>query len=188
MEAVPGMYYNLLAERAVHDIDAFNELYEHFFPRVYNFVFARLKDAAESDDITGETFQKMYDHLADYDKGKSAFSTWLFRIASNTLTDHARKRARSQDTAWEDFFDPAAPAGEGPEARALAKEGREELLRAIGHLGEREQRIIELKYWSGLGNREIAEVMGLSESNVGTIVHRALAALRKRLSKDDMER
>ena len=185
MEIGNGMYYSLLAQRAVEDDDAFTELYEYFFPRVYNFVFSRLKNGAEADDVTSVTFQKMYENLGRYDPGKAAFSTWLFRIATNAITDRVRFRPRNKEAEWEDFFDPAGPDSEKPETRMLASESKEELLLAIGKLSEREQRIIALKYWSGLGNKEIAEIMGLNYSNVGTILSRALKVLRKDLEKGE---
>ena len=174
-------YYNNLAVRAVQDEAAFEELYRYFFPRVYNFIFSRLKNAADADEVTSITFLKMNDHLADYDPERSGFSTWLFHIAANSVTDMARKTTRRQEATWEEFFDPEAPEGEEPEAKMLAKERQGALLKAVGKLSEREQRIIALKFWSGLKNREIAEIMDLSPTNVGTILQRSLQTLKKYL-------
>ncbi|MBR2216559.1 MAG: sigma-70 family RNA polymerase sigma factor [Selenomonadaceae bacterium] len=181
MASTDSGYYSDLAGRAVHDDAAFEELYRHFFPRVYNFIYSRLKNAADADEVAGITFQKMNDHLAEYDATRSGFSTWLFRIAANAVTDTARRTTRRQEAAWEDFFDPAAPEHEEPEARMLTEERHEALLKAVGKLGEREQKIIALKFWSGLKNREIAEVMDLTPSNVGTILQRSLQVLKRQL-------
>ena len=178
---VAGNYYNGLARRAVYDEDAFSELYEHFFPRVYNFIFARLKNPDAADDVVSITFMKMYENLSRYDPNKAAFSTWLFRIALNSMTDFFRRRESSQEAEWEDFFDPAAPEYQEPEAKVLAEEGSAELLKAIGTLTDKERRIVELKYFSGLGNKEIAEIMGITANNVGVVLHGALKKLRKKL-------
>ena len=178
---VAGNYYNELARRAVYDEDAFSELYEHFFPRVYNFIFARLKNPDAADDVVSITFMKMYENLSRYDPNKAAFSTWLFRIALNSMTDFFRRKESSQEAEWEDFFDPAAPEYQEPEAKVLAEEGSAELLKAIGTLTDKERRIVELKYFSGLGNKEIAEVMGITANNVGVVLHGALKKLRKKL-------
>lgn len=177
MEGTIG-YYNLLAQRAVYEETAFIELYEHFFPRVYNFIYSQLKDAAEADDVASITFEKMYGHLKEYDSKKAAFSTWLFRIASNAVTDRVRRVSNRKETEWSDFIDPEAPERETPESRLLMAENDKDLLKALGKLDEREQRIISLKYWSDCSNKEIAELMGLTYSNVGTILARALKRLK----------
>ncbi|MBO4780145.1 MAG: sigma-70 family RNA polymerase sigma factor, partial [Selenomonadaceae bacterium] len=59
-------YYNDLAQRATTDESAFEELYEYFFPRVYNFIYARLKNSADADDVTSITFVKMNENLESY--------------------------------------------------------------------------------------------------------------------------
>lgn len=181
---VAGNYYNKLAQRAIYDDDAFNELYDHFFPRVYNFIFARLKNPDAADDIVSITFMKMYENLSRYDPNKAAFSTWLFRIALNSMTDFFRRKENSQETEWEEFFDPAAPEYQEPEAQALAEEGKTELLKAIDTLTDKERRAVELKYFSGLGNKEIAELMGITANNVGVVLFGALKKLRKKLGED----
>lgn len=177
----PTSYYNALARRAIHDEAAFSELYEHFFPRVYNFIFARLKNPDAADDIISTAFMKMYENLPRYDPERAAFSTWFFRIALNCMTDYFRRKESSKEAEWEEFFDPAAPEYQEPEAKTLAEESRVELLKALGRLTDKERRVVELKYFSGLGNKEIAEVMGITANNVGVVLHGALKKLRRQL-------
>lgn len=172
-------YYNVLAGQAVYDKAAFNELYTYYFPRVYNFLFARLKNAAAADDVISEVFLKVYRHLPEYDSSRAAFSTWLFRIAGNQVTDYFRQQQHRREDTWEDFFDPASPEQEQPEARTLAAEGKQELLAAMDRLNERERKVLELKYWSELSNKEIAEVLGLTPGNVGIILFRSVDKLKK---------
>ncbi|MBR6712725.1 MAG: sigma-70 family RNA polymerase sigma factor [Selenomonadaceae bacterium] len=171
-------YYNLLAKRATTDEEAFEELYEHFFPRVYNFVYARLKNSADADDVTSITFMKMNENLESYDPTRAAFSTWLFRIASNSIIDHTRRRDKSEETEWEEFFDPAAPDHEEPERQIIASETSRGLLQALDKLSERERRIIELRYWGEQDTRTIAEILSMSESNVRVTLHRTLGKLK----------
>lgn len=172
-------YFNALAIRARTDEDAFEELYEYFFPRVYNFIFARLKNSADADDVTSVAFMKMNENLNCYDPTKAAFSTWLFRIANNALIDHTRHRDKSQETEWDEFFDPAAPDYQEPEAQALTEETNRGLLTALDKLNERERRIIELRYWGELDTRTIAELLDMIESNVRVTLHRTLGKLKK---------
>lgn len=171
-------YYNELAQRATTDEEAFEELYEHFFPRVYNFIYARLKNSADADDVVSITFMKMNENLESYDPAKAAFSTWLFRIASNAIIDHTRHIDRNQETEWDEFFDPAAPAYEEPEARMMSSETSRELLLALDKLNERERRIIELRFWGDMDTRSIADVLHIKEGNVRVTLHRTLAKLK----------
>lgn len=172
-------YFNTLAQRARTDENAFEELYEYFFPRVYNFIFARLKNSADADDVTSTAFMKMNENLNSYDPNKAAFSTWLFRIANNALIDHTRRRDKSNETEWDEFFDPAAPEYQEPEAQALTKETNRGLLAALDKLNERERRIVELRYWGEQDTHTIAELLDMSDSNVRVTLHRALGKLKK---------
>jgi len=182
----PSSRYDILATRAAQgDQIAFTELYEYCFPRVYNYIFAKVKDAELADDIVSEVFVKVYQKLSLYDRNKAAFSTWLFRMAANTMTDKLRQGQRRQEDTWEDFFDPAGPNSEEPEAVALKKEQNDEILVALDKLSERERRIIELKFFSDLPNTGIAEIIGISVSNVGTILSRSLAKLKKFLPEQE---
>ena len=175
-------YYNELARRAINDEDAFEELYEHFFPRVYNFIFARLKNSADADDVASITFMKMNENLERYNPDVAAFSTWLFRIASNAIIDRTRRRDNTQETEWDEFFDPTAPEYQEPEAQAVTNEGNRELLAALDKLNDRERRLVELKYFSEMDTRAIAELLSMTEGNVRTTLSRTLAKLKKLLT------
>lgn len=172
-------YYNDLAIKAVDDIEAFNELYDYYFPRVYNFLFARLKDTTSTDDVISEVFIKVFNNLSKYNGQRGSFSTWLFRIAINQSTDYLRKIQNRKENTWEDFFDPAIPYHEEPEAKLLINERKQELLKAMENLKERDRYILELKYWSDLSNKEIADIMDISPANVGIILFRAIGSLKK---------
>lgn len=172
-------YYNDLAIKAVEDIEAFNELYNYYFPRVYNFLFVRLKDTTSTDDVISEVFIKVFNNLSKYNGQRGSFSTWLFRIAINQSTDYLRKIQSRKENTWEDFFDPAIPHYEEPEAKLLINERKQELLKAMENLKERDRYILELKYWSDLSNKEIADIMDISPANVGIILFRAIGSLKK---------
>jgi len=175
-------YYNRLAEIAIDDDAAFTELYETFFPTVYAMIFARLKDISEADDLVSEIFIKVALNLDSHNK-KFAFSTWLFKIALNSLADYFRSQKRNREDSWDEFLEHKAPKCDQPEEKLLASEQTEELLRAMSKLDERQRRIIELKYWSELSNVEIAEILGLSASNVGFIHYQAMKRLRAMLAE-----
>ncbi len=167
--------------RCIMNDEAFVELYEKFFPRVYGMVFARLKDIYAADDVVSEIFMKVALNLDSHDE-KFAFSTWLYTIARNTLTDYFRRKGRSREDSWDEFFEREAPVNEQPEEKLLASERTKDLLLALDKLNERQRRILELKYWAGFSNVEIAEVMNLSASNVGFIHFQAIKKLRELLA------
>jgi RNA polymerase sigma-70 factor (ECF subfamily) len=101
------------------------------------------------------------------------------------LTDYYRWQSYRQNVEWDDVFSPAVDEKERPEGQLLIKEGKHELLLAIGKLGEREQRIIELKFWGDMSNKEIADTLGISASNVGVILFRAMGTLRQALAGNE---
>ena len=176
--------WNVVAQQAVEDDAAFDELYEHFFPKIYNLIYARVKNAATADDIVSDVFIKMVEHLAEFDSSKASFATWLSRIATRTLTDYYRWQSHRQNVEWDDVFSPSVDEKERPEGQLLVKEGKSELLMALGKLSEREQRIIELKFWGEMSNKEIAETLDVSAANVGVILFRAMGSLRKILGEE----
>lgn len=176
--------WNDIAEEALTDEAAFDELYEHFFPIIYNLVYARVKNSAVADDIVSDVFVKMTEKLDTFDRSKASFATWLNRIASRTLTDYYRWNShRSGNVEWDDVLSPSAPKSEEPEYKYLAAEGKKELLLALGKLSEREQRIIEMKFWGDMSNKEIAETLDITPSNVGVILHRAMGQLKEILQR-----
>ncbi|ORU00687.1 hypothetical protein D081_0669 [Anaerovibrio sp. JC8] len=176
--------WNEIARRAVNDDVAFDELYEHFFPKIYNLIYARVKNSATADDIVSDVFEKMVEHLADFDSSKASFATWLSRIATRTLTDFYRWQSYRQNVEWDDVFSPKINEEEHPDGQLLVKEGKQELLLALDKLSEREQRIIELKFWGEMNNKEIAETLGISAANVGVILFRAMSTLKQILGED----
>lgn len=177
--------WNNLAKRAVADETAFDELYDHFFPIVYGLIYARVKNSTVADDIVSDVFLKMTENLEKFDPAKASFATWLNRITFRTLTDYYRWQGyRQGNTEWDDVLSPAAPQKEEPEYKYLAAEGKKELLLALGKLSDREQRIIEMKFWGDMSNKEIAETLDMTASNVGVILHRAMGQLREILGRE----
>lgn len=170
-------YYNELAERARYDKEAFSELYDYFFPRVYNFIFAKVKNTEQADDIISITFEKVFVKLGDYDNSKGAFSTWIFRIALNEMNSLFRKNKQLNEAAWEEFFEPA-DGRKTPEQQVLSDEGDSQLLLALEKLSDRERRVVSLKYLTGISNKEIAEMEDMTANNVGVVLHRALDKLK----------
>jgi RNA polymerase sigma-70 factor (ECF subfamily) len=157
----------------VSDAD-WEALYARELPRIYNFFRYRVGDGAVAEDLTSVTFEKAWRARARYRRDLAKFSTWLFTIARNVATDHFR-RARVE-VPLEEGLDRQATGT--PEDEAVRRSDFERLTALLAGLPERERELLALKYGAGLSNREIARATGLSESNIGTIVHRAIGTLR----------
>jgi RNA polymerase sigma-70 factor (ECF subfamily) len=158
------------------DTGAFVELYDFYLPRIYGFIYRRIGERSVAEDLTAATFEKAWRHRARYRRDLAAFGTWLMVIARNTATDYYR-RARPHVTLEHAEH---LPAGETPEDIAEKRSEADKLARLLATLADRDRELLALRYGAGLSNREIARASGLSESNVGTILHRAIAALRAR--------
>lgn len=152
-----------------------DEVYAEHLPRVLNYFRYRLGQTAEVEDLTARTFEKAWRARHRYRRDLAGFSTWLLTIARNVATDHLRARQRH------DPLDAAAavPSPEHtPEQHALRQSDAERLAALLATLEPRQRELIAMKYGAEMTNRAIAHATGLSESNVGTILHRAVETLR----------
>jgi RNA polymerase sigma-70 factor, ECF subfamily len=143
-------------------------------PRIYNFLRYRLGNEYLAQDLTSRTFEKAWRNRRRYRRDLAAFSTWLLRIARNAAIDH--RRTAHEHAPLEEAAE--APAEGTPEEEAMIRSNFARLSLLIGRLPERDRELLALKYGAGASNRAIAEISGLSESNVGTILHRAVQTLR----------
>lgn len=167
---------------AKFDVD-WNAVYRQELPRIYNYFRYRLGEDALAEDLTSATFEKAWRARDKYKRDLAAFSTWLLTIARNVATDHLRTHRANvpYDTLREQ------PAPDSPHA-TYARQAEIELLGALfKQLSEHERELVALKYGAELNNREIARHLGMSESNVGTTLHRVVSKLRERWD-GEMER
>jgi len=155
--------------------ESFASLYARSFPRVYAYVASMLHDRAAAEDVTAQAFERAYRRRRTYRPGRGTREAWLFGIARNAALDELRRRRRRATLEGEPE-DLDAPSPEDLAELALR---RETVRSALGTLEERERELVALKFMGGLSNTEIARVLGLSESNAGTKLHRAITKLRE---------
>jgi RNA polymerase sigma-70 factor, ECF subfamily len=153
-----------------------NALYADQLPRVLNYFRFRFGHHADVEELTSRTFEKAWRARKRYRRDLAGFSTWLFRIAHNVGTDYLRARRDHLpiDAAM------ASAIEQTPEEDVERGSDLARLTELAVHLSEKERELIALKYGAELAHRSIAHLTGLSESNVGVIVHRAVHALRAR--------
>lgn len=165
--------------RAVWDSAAqpdWEAVYSDQMPRVYNYLRYRTGHEALAEDLTSRTFEKAWRERHRYRRDLAGFATWLLRIARNVAIDH--RRTAHEHAPLEEAAE--APAEGTPEEEAVLRSNFARLSALIAVLPERERELLSLKYGAGATNRAIADVTGLSESNVGTIIHRTVQLLRSR--------
>ena len=154
-----------------------DQIYAAALPRVLNFFRYRLGNPADAEDLTARTFEKAWRARHRYRRDLAGFSTWLLTIARHVAIDHLRARRRHEPLE----VAAAAPSPEHtPELQAVYQSEADRLGALIATLEPRQRELIAMKYGADMTNRAIAHATGLSESNVGTILHRAVEALRGR--------
>ncbi|MDY6876213.1 MAG: sigma-70 family RNA polymerase sigma factor [Chloroflexota bacterium] len=170
-----------LVARATAEPAAFAAIYDHYFPRVYNYVRYRVQDAEAADDVTAQVFERALVNIGRFSPERAPFAAWLFAIARNAANDYLRAQRRRRWLSLQVLRDWAS-AEPQPEEVVIRDETRAELLASLARLSDRERDLIALKFAAGLTNRHIAELTGLGASNVGVILYRAVRRLRAELS------
>ena len=168
LAAVARLAHRPAARDTVRDFEA---LYRSCRDDVYGYVATMVRDAATAEDVVATAFERAYQHHRQYDPRRGTERAWVFGIARNAALDELRRRKRHAALLLEPADESAAPA-EDPTQRATVRA-------ALDTLRTREREIVALKYGAGLSNGELAGVLGVSDSNAGTLVHRAMTKLRE---------
>lgn len=165
---------------AADDAD-FETLYRAELPRVYNYFRYRVGAGQLAEDLTSGTFEKAWRNRTRYRSDLAAFSTWLFTIARRVAQDYFRRH--HEDIPLGEAS--RVPANELPEDITQKAADFARLSVLLARLADRERELVALKYGAGLTNRAIAHLSGLSESNVGVILHRTIQTIRSQWENDD---
>ena len=155
--------------------EGFAELYERTFPRVYAYVASLLRDRSTAEDVTAQAFERAYRRRRSYRAARGSMDAWVFGIARNAALDELRKRKRRAKLEG----DPEDEGATSPEDQADMALRREAVRTALASLSGQERDLVALKFAGGLSNGEIARVLRMSESNVGTRLHRTITKLRE---------
>jgi len=159
--------------------ERFEALYRASRDDVYAYVATLLRDRAGAEDVTALAFERAYRRRRSFDRARGEERAWLFGIARNAALDELRRRRRHARLAVDPEDPLAADALASGEDLADEAARRAALRAALDQLAPRERELVALKFHAGLTNAEIARVLGVSESNAGTLLHRTMAKLRK---------
>ena len=166
------------------DQEAFGVLYQRYVQRIYNYIYYRVGNVQEAEDLTGRVFLRAWQHIGKYEERGLPFTAYLYRIAHNLVANWHRDQSRRKeipldDTAWHITSSPT----QHPESQVLEREREEQLLAIIRKLPPERQELLILKFVERLSNAEIGQIMGRTEGAIKSLYHRTLVALRAELSK-----
>ena len=153
---------------------AFDALYRSCRDDLFAYVAGLLRDRSAAEDVTAQAFERAYRKRRGFDPRRGSGRAWLFGIARNAALDELRRRRRIAELA----ADPEDLHAPDPLDAAEVALRRTALRTAMARLDARERELVSLKFFAGLSNAEIAAVIGTSESNAGTKLHRTMAKLR----------
>jgi len=156
-------------------LEGFEDLYRRTFDRLYAYLASLLRDPSAAEEVAAQAYERAYRKRASFRPGRGSVEAWLFGIARNAALDELRRRRR-RATLESEIEDPWCA---GPGELAEDEERRRAVRAALAVLEARERDLIALKFAGGLTNLEIAKVVGLSPSNTGTRLHRAIEKLRE---------
>jgi RNA polymerase sigma factor (sigma-70 family) len=155
--------------------ERFEALYRASRDDLYAYVATLLRDPAAAEDVTALAFERAYRRRRSFDRARGDERAWLFGIARNAALDELRRRKRHAQLVAEPEDLSATTAEDGADSAVR----RTVVRAALDALSPRERELVSLKFHAGFTNAEIARVLGVSESNAGTLLHRTLTKLRK---------
>ena len=155
---------------------SFEALYRETFDDLFAYAATLLRDRGAAEDVVAASFERAYRRLRTYDPRRGSQRQWLFGIARHAALDELRRRRRHAALAADPEDEAAATAAEDAAEASLR---RSTVRDALARLSPRDRELVALKYFAGLNNSEIAAVVGISESNAGTRLHRAIEKLRE---------
>jgi RNA polymerase sigma-70 factor (ECF subfamily) len=155
----------------------FSEIYDAHAEKIYRFVYYKTLHRETAEDLTSHTFLKALEHIDQFDSSRGSITVWLYRIARNLVIDHFRKKRRTVDI--DDVWDLAS--SENVEAGALDRAQLAEIKEALAKLPAEQRDIVILRVWEDLPYREIAGIMGKTESACKMMFSRVMSRLKDAL-------
>jgi RNA polymerase sigma-70 factor (ECF subfamily) len=168
-----------LLERAGRgDPHALGQIYDQYVDRIYSYIYHRVGQAEQAEDLTGQVFMRMLEAIRAGQGWKTSFSGWLYRIAHNLVIDFYRHRGRASFVDI-DEAPPIVATEDEPARRVQANLDREDLRAALSQLTEEQAQVITLRFLEDLSIAEVAAIMGKNEGAIKALQYRAVLALRR---------
>ena len=162
---------------------AFAALYERFYARIYRYVFFKIGNATEAEDIAEEVFLRMLESIHTFKWRGRPFSSWLFRIAHNLIVDHFRKKSRERSTPLDKAIGLSDPSSIDMDRHVAVKLAIDEVREAMVGLTDLQREVISLRFAGGLSVLETAKAVGRKENAVKALQHAGIKKLRRSLAQ-----
>ena len=161
------------------DKEAFAQLYENHFDKIYRYVALRIGNKTEAEDVTQQVFLNALRSISSFRWRGVPFSTWLFRIAHNLVVDYLRKGKKRATTPLDESL---VSSDSNPQLVVEHRLDVEQLILATKRLTAAQREVISLRFAGELSVAQVAKIMGKSQGAVKALQHSAIVALRKALS------
>jgi RNA polymerase sigma-70 factor (ECF subfamily) len=159
--------------------EAFAQLYENHFDKIFRYVVLKIRNQAEAEDMTQQVFIKAYESIGSYQSQGVPFTAWLFRIAHNQMVDYVRKQSKRQTVPLDESLQIMDDCD--VEHEVETKIEMEKVVLATAKLTKAQREVISLRFAGGLSITEAAKTMRKSEGAIKALQHSAILALRKTL-------
>lgn len=168
--------YKVIRRAQKGNPESFGDLYDHYSPQIYRFIFLKVSDKHEAEDLSHEVFLSAWQNIDNYDYRGLPFSSWLYRIARNRVIDHYR--ARKETVSIDDVSESAFQVIEAIEHDLDQQIDLTKIKAALQQLSEEQQNIIILRFIEDLTPSEIAAIINKSEGAIRLAQHRAIKKLK----------
>ena len=164
--------------------ESFDSVYDRYHKNVYNYIAFRINNHYDAEELANDVFVKAFCKQDSYNPD-FAIEAWLIGIAKNVITDYLRKTMRRQVVSLDNIIG-LISTNKQPEEVIVLNEEIRGLVSAMTMLKDRERQILSMKFATDLKHKEISKILGISESNVKVIAHRALNKLKKYMEEDKL--
>ena len=173
----------LVGQAVRGDQQAFSRLYEAHFDRIYRYVYLKIGDREEAEDLTQQVFLNALRSIRSFKYKGAPFTAWLFRIAHNQIVDYLRKKTKRP--AAVEIDDRVPSDAKDPEDIVEMRLSVEQLSKATLRLTDAQREVISLRFAGGLSIEEVARAMGKNPGAIKALQHAAVVSLRKLMVVQD---
>ncbi len=173
----------LIKQAQAGESEAFGSIYDYYLPKIYRFVLLKVSEKEEAEDITHQVFLKAWTSLDSYKHRNLPFSSWLYKIAKNAIIDHYRRNRLTLNIEDEETNEVLIVKNDILSELDL-KSDIAEIYKCLAELKNIEQEVVMMRFVDDLPIKEVAAALQKSEGAVKLIQHRAINALKEKLSKN----